>query len=482
MATIKCLLHEAGHISRTRLFIQGDDLRVHYGEIDLMVSATAIALKEAGIYAGERVALYLENDLPHIVLALALIRAGAVACPISTRLPPLGVKDRLDSVHCRRLIARVSESTMSLLENVDCLHPDALIRNSLASGQAADRFDIPMDQPATIFFTSGSQGVPKAVLHTYGQHYYSAYGANLAVRVRTGDRWLLSLPLYHVGGMGIVFRCIQGGGTVVIMKANDDLKEMIVRHEVHYLSLVPTQLRRLLEADLPEASVKRLKGILLGGSPCPASLIEEAYRRKWPMLPSYGLTETNALVTMLDRSAPHEKRGTAGKGIKHREVRISPDGEIQVRGATRFSGYVEGERVVQPFDADGWYSTGDLGSMDEEGYLTVHGRRDNQFISGGENIQPEHIERALLAVPGVAEAIVVPVESTEYGARPVAFIRMTSDELPDAPSLSDAVAQVRPRYEVPIAFYPWPMEVTGEGIKISRAEFEAIAAMQMRLG
>jgi O-succinylbenzoic acid--CoA ligase len=186
----------------------------------------------------------------------------------------------------------------------------------------------------------------------------------------------------------------------------------------------------------------------------------------------------NALVTVLGLDAPREKWGTAGKVVKYREVRVTPDGEIQVRGATRFAGYVEGEKVVQPFDADGWYSTGDLGSIDADGYLTVQGRRDNQFISGGENIQPENIERVLLAVPGVVEAVVVPVPSAEYGARSVAFVRMASGDAPDAAMLGDAVMQVRPRYEAPVAFYPWPLDASGEGIKISRKEFEGLAALQ----
>ncbi|MDQ3864187.1 MAG: AMP-binding protein, partial [Actinomycetota bacterium] len=144
---------------------------------------------------------------------------------------------------------------------------------------------------------------------------------------------------------------------------------------------------------------------------------------------------------------------------------ISERGEILVRGETLFAGYVEGEELDRPLDAGGWFHTGDLGELDENGYLRVRGRMDNLFISGGENIQPEEIEEALCRLEGIHEAVVVPVPDEEFGARPVAFVRTDDGELED---LARKLEPVLPRFKIPISFHPWP-ERERPGMKADRA-------------
>ncbi|NNF59608.1 MAG: o-succinylbenzoate--CoA ligase, partial [Rhodothermaceae bacterium] len=124
-------------------------------------------------------------------------------------------------------------------------------------------------------------------------------------------------------------------------------------------------------------------------------------------------------------------------------------------------GYVEGERLLEPFDAVGWFATGDLGEVDTDGWLHVTGRKDNRFISGGENVQPEAIEAALTALPDVAQAIVVSVSDEEFGQRPVAFVQMVDDTAPDAAALQEALADTLPRFMWPVAMYPWPAHPDG---------------------
>jgi O-succinylbenzoic acid--CoA ligase len=148
-----------------------------------------------------------------------------------------------------------------------------------------------------------------------------------------------------------------------------------------------------------------------------------------------------------------------------REVSISERGEILVRGETLFVGYVEGEESDRPLDADGWFHTGDLGELDEDGYLRVGGRMDNLFISGGENVQPEEVEEALCRLEGIDEAVVVPVPDEEFGARPVAFVRATGREPEE---LERELEPLLPRFKIPIAFHPWPEEAR-LGMKVDRA-------------
>ena len=453
MATIRCMVHQAGRISPNRPAFLAQDILIRHGEFDLMVSATALRLRGAGIRQGDRVALYMEDGWAIATLILALIRVGAVACPLNTRLPVQSVKEQLAFIHCRTLISRIRSESRAVLKGVDCHDPDELVSRELASGQATDPFDIPVDQPVSLIFTSGSSGRPKAVLHSYGNHYYSAYGANLNARLQSGHCWLLSLPLYHVGGLGILFRCLQSGAAVAVMNRQDAMEKALAEFPVSHLSLVPTQLARLLRQPLSDEVLRRLKAVLVGGAPASAGLLESARRKGFPVLPTYGLSEMTSQVTAVAPTAAPEERNSAGRVLRHRQMRLASDGEIRVKGQTLFLGYVEGDALRLPVDSEGWFATGDLGTIDGAGNLWVSGRKDRQFVSGGENVAPEEIERALLEVDGIHQAVVEAVPHDEYGQRPVAFLdreETVTDEV-----VRDALRGVLPTYKVPDAFRAW---------------------------
>jgi O-succinylbenzoic acid--CoA ligase len=195
--------------------IVGAGASLAYGELDRRVSAAAARVQELGFGAGDRVALHLPKDERYLVLLLALIRTGCVACLLSTRLPPLGAALLPERTACRALISTSEE----LLEaaGVRTLRPQDLLTGEAAQDrpESAEQLWLARDQASTVVFTSGSSGVPKAALHTFGNHFYSARGSNANIELAPGDRWLHSLPLYHVGGLAIVFRCLLAGATVV---------------------------------------------------------------------------------------------------------------------------------------------------------------------------------------------------------------------------------------------------------------------------
>jgi O-succinylbenzoic acid--CoA ligase len=332
-------------------------------------------------------------------------------------------------------------------------------------------------QPATVVFTSGSTGEPRAALHPFGALYYSAAGFNDWASVGPGDRWLLSLPLYHVSGLGIVFRCLLAGAAVVLPPAGASLPEAVARYRITRLSLVATQLDRMLRDGGLEA-LDTLRTLLLGGSAMPPALIREAHRRGLPVCPSYGLTEMSSTVAVARPAEAAADPSASGRVLPYREVGIAPDGEVRVRGRTLFAGYVDGDRLERPVDAEGWYATGDLGVMDRDGRLHLRGRKDNMFISGGENIQPEEVERALCRLPGVVQAVVVPVPVPEYGQRPVAFVEAVADRM-EPRRWAEGLERVLPRFKMPIAYYPWPREAM-QGLKVSRADL-AERATRLRM-
>ncbi len=458
---IACPLQAAARRAPGSTALISPDRELSYRELDALVTSAAGRLRQRR-FEGNRIGFLLETDWSNVVLVLAAIRAGAVACPLSTRLPPAGTAERLRQIHAAVLISdgELPDSDHEYSDRT--IHPAELLPQNLEPSADTTRERVlHLDQPATIVFTSGSTGSARAALHTFGNHYYSAAGSNENIRLGRGDRWLLSLPLYHVGGLAILFRCVLGGAAVVIPDRHQPIHHQ-VRRATH-VSLVATQLRRLLEAPQDH----RLQALLLGGGPIPVRLLEEAHRRDLPIHTSYGLTEMASQVSATPPQAPLDVLRTAGHVLPHREVHIDRTGEILVRGSTRFEGYVEGATIRRPFDENGWFQTGDLGAIGDDGLLRVTGRKDNMFISGGENIQPEEIEAVLSSLETVAEAVVVPIEDEEYGHRPVAFVRFDGRPMSTA-AMRDAVERVLPRFMAPVAFYAWPEEQAQEGIKVDR--------------
>ncbi len=430
---------------------------ISYGGLEARVSAAAGRLERIGVSPGDRVALYLPKSVGYLVLLLALLRFGAVACPVSTRVPDGGVGPLLETAGCSALIS-TDEKLPGTIEGVEVLDPETVLAAEAENEETSESAEIPLDRQATVVFTSGSTGAPKAALHTFGNHYSNALGSNANIMLEPGDRWLHSLPLYHVGGLSIIFRCLLAGAAIALPEPDASPGRSIPELRATHVSLVSTQLLRLLREG---AALEGLEAVLMGGGPIPEHLVDEALARGLPVHTSYGLTEMASQVTTTPSGASREELRTAGRVLPHREVRVSGEGEILVRGATLFAGYLRGGVPELPLDEGGWFRTGDLGQMVADGYLRVLGRRDNLFVSGGENVQPEEIEDALSRIEGVEEAVVVPVPDPEFGWRPVAFVRL-SGEVDD---LARALGPILPRFKIPKAFHRW--EGTG-GMKPDR--------------
>ena len=452
---ISCLLSTAALRAPLETALSFPGVEVSYGELDRLVSGTARRIAEKGVGRGDRVALVMDRSVEAVILLFAAMRAGAVACPVSTRLPEVTLFERSRSLGVSLTVGDRSFET--------AVAAKALVeRGPHENPGVAPPFS--EHAPATIVFTSGSSGAARPALHTYGNHYFSALGAQDNMPLVCGDRWLLSLPLWHVGGLAILFRCLLAAATVVLPDPVDSLAASV--RKVTHASMVSTQLRRLLrEAESGEAHPE--KALLLGAAAVSPALIDEAVRRGIPVHTSYGLTEMASQVTATPLGAAPEALRTSGRVLPWRELRCDEEGQIMVRGRTRFAGYVEGERLVRPFDEEEWFATGDMGRLDASGRLIVRGRMDHLLVSGGENILPEEIEVVLAGVAGVERAVVVGVADEEYGQRPVAFVETADGEI-DASGLRAAVEAVLPRFMTPDAFYPWPTDLAGGGFKPDR--------------
>ncbi len=304
----------------------------------------------------------------------------------------------------------------------------------------------------TLLHTSGSGGQAKLVVHALRQHVESARGATAFLDLDPEDRLLLSLPTHHVGGLAMLFRAIVSGATLCVPSRGVPLEQALRFHAPTHVSLVATQLARLLRAEETTAALRACRGVLLGGGPLPPRLRAEALAAEIPLIVTYGATETASFVTASADKDVVRRAGTAGRALPNCQVVVSDAGQVLVGGPTLFDGYLIEGKVRTTSVRDGLWATGDLGRLDD-GVLHVSGRRDRMFISGGENLQPEEIEMALLGLDGVDEAVVVPVEHEEFGARPVAFVGGTAL---DAKTLDAALRDLLPGYKTPDVYYRMP--------------------------
>ena len=253
-----------------------------------------------------------------------------------------------------------------------------------------------------VLFTSGTTGEPRPVFLTRAHFDASARAGAALLPVSPEDRWLCCLPVHHVAGLSTFTRCAIFGATVVAEPEFDisRVKDLIEAGEVTIASLVPTMLARLRDAGLERAP--KVRGILLGGGPIPAELLDWAWDMGLPVMPTYGMTETCSQIA----TAPPGER--LARPLPGAEIQIADDGEILVRGPM--------------VAADGWLHTGDRGALTGEGLLEVHGRMDDLIVTGGENVAAAEVQAAVLEHPDVSDAAVLGIEDPEWGRAIWAFV------------------------------------------------------------
>ena len=445
----------------------GGDGTISYRELFRRVRRTAACLADEDLKPRDVLALRVYSNAESITLLMACLELGVLACPINPQLPDRPLRDALERVGAKLLVSELDE--MPDLP-VPVKRPAAVLPGPDAKRRAHVRFR--PNRPGVLIFTSGSTGPPKAALLTQGNLWESALRSNRNIPLGPRKRWLLSLPLYHVSGLGILFRCVAAGACVVIPDREQPLHDAIAWYGGTHASLVAAQLRWLLHSEPGQGALKRLEAVLLGGSGIPAHLLEQAHKAGVPLHVSYGLTEMASQVATTPPKAPLEMLQRGAPLLEPGTVRIGEDGNIEVCGATRFAGYWERGTLDTPFDDEGWFRTGDRGELTDDGLLVVHGRADNMFISGGENIQPEEIELAIMALEGVERAAVVPVEDETYGARPFAFVHMADASMPFPTNFAPRLAAHLASFQMPVAFHPWPHDLAGAELKINRVAFQ----------
>jgi len=442
--TVVCPVYLHADRNPGRIALWESKSALTYRQLETEIAKRALWLRQVGVRPQDRVAIIAENSLDLAVLIHTLYRAGATAMPMNLRRAPDWWALCIREAGCARVFADRGRREAVEGMGIPVTPIDEMEGvGDGGSGSPAGRFqvphDIPIDRETTIIFSSGSTGDPRGVILTFGNHHFNAIGSNENLPLERGDSWLAVLPFYHVGGMAILFRTALAGCSTCIVASFDPLtiNGLIDEGKISHISLVPTMLESLIQARKSRPFPGSLKAILLGGAPAPEALLRSIESLRLPVLTTYGMTETASQITALSTGDPPEKIRSAGRPLRHAEVRIvdsrgrpveaGKDGEIAVRGEIVFRDYI-GESREKTFDPNGWFRTGDLGLLDRDGYLHVKGRLDDLIISGGENIYPGEIERVAEGFPGVIECAAMGVESEEWGQRPVLFVQVREED------------------------------------------------------
>lgn len=460
-------LMQRARLTPDRTAYETDQETVSFRTLYQQTSEIAQGLLGLGIGENDKVALLSENSLELVRFFHAISAAGAVSIPINNRLSAEEAAWQTEDSGAKWLIC--DQAFFSRAQEIACKAPCTLLtmaevhnhpkkQEGLYSG-----FDL--DRACTIIYTSGTTGNPKGVVLTYGNHWWSATGSMLNLGLRDDDKWLCCVPLFHVSGLSIVMKNVIYGMPVFLSGkfTPQEANRQICTNGVTMMSVVANMLRRMLDEAGGGRYPETFRCMLLGGGPAPLPLLNRCREKRIPVFQTYGLTETASQIVTLQPEYMFSKIGSAGKPLFPAEIRIvdqgrdqlpNHPGEIVVKGLNVTSGYWDRPDATKKAIRDGWLYTGDIGYLDQEGFLFVLDRRQDLIISGGENVYPAEIESVLLGHPAIEEAGVVGVSDKTWGEVPYAFVTLKKGFLFSEEEILDFCSGRLAKYKLPVKVQP----------------------------
>ncbi|HEX7064725.1 MAG TPA: o-succinylbenzoate--CoA ligase [Bacillales bacterium] len=438
-----------------------------FAELNGRAEANARRFKGLGVEKKQFVAFLMQNGLHVAEVIHALHYAGAVIVPLNIRLTVRELTWQLKDSEAVLLVydeanAGKAEEISEELQQLNTISYSQL--QEVPQAESVLEKHIDLDDLHTIVYTSGTTGNPKGVMLTYGNHWWSAIGSSLNLGLHEDDRWLACVPLFHVSGLSILMRSVIYGMTAVIHESFDpeEANRAIARDGVTIMSVVSAMLSRMVE-NLDHARYPDyFRCMLLGGGPAPQVLLERCKDREIPVFQTYGMSETASQIVTLAPENMLDKLGSAGKPLFPAELKIEQNGEtagpgevgeIVVSGPNVTKGYLKREEETDKAIRGRWLYSGDLGYVDEEGFLYVLDRRKDLIISGGENVYPAEVEAVLLAHPDVEDAGVTGITDERWGEVPVAIVKIKNGKEFDEGALISFCGDELARYKVPSRVY-----------------------------
>ena len=435
--------------------------RQTYAQLNERCNRVANSMRDSGLTQGDRVATLLMNGSEFVEIFFGAAKAGGVIVALNWRLVADELSFILNDSGATTLVFGTAFN-----EVVAELHSRGsqatAVTNWVHVGDAADRPDFAAgyedllanastaepeitssdDDLLFIMYTSGTTGLPKGVMHSHLTALWSVITGNTTADTRYGDRYLICLPLFHVGALNPMLSIIHKGGTGVIMSEFHPVKiwEVFAEERISVTLAVPAMLNFMLSTYNKEShDISHLRWVMSGAAPVPVPLIKAYEAMGIEIHQVYGLTETCGPGCLISPDDALTRAGSTGKTFFHTEVRVvneqgedcGPDepGEVIISGPHVMIGYWNRPDATAEAIVDGWLRTGDVAIMDGDGFIYIQDRIKDMIISGGENVYPAEIENVLMAMEGVADAAVIGIASEKWGESPLAVIVRASENV-----------------------------------------------------
>ncbi|WP_086667823.1 FadD3 family acyl-CoA ligase [Lentzea kentuckyensis] len=407
------------------------EVRLTYTELRAAVRTAARALVGMGVRPGDRVALCAPNSCHWVIAALGALHAGAALVPINTRFTAAETLDILQRSAARVLIVEGEFLGRDRLAELEALSPELPEVVRLPVDWVAAAVELPElvpDQLCDVMFTSGTTGRSKGAMSAHRQSLGVAQAWAACGELTSADRYLIVNPFFHTFGYKAgILACLLTGATIVPQPVFDVVETMrlIERERITVLPGPPTIFQTLLDhPDRGSFDLSSLRLAVTGAAVVPVAMIERMQSElSLTVLTAYGLTEAVVATMCRPGDSPETVAHTCGRPMAEFELRLGEQDEVLLRGPNVMLGYLDDpEATAAAIDADGWLHTGDVGRVDERGYLSITDRLKDMYICGGFNVYPAEIEQALARLPGIAESAVVGVADARLGEVGVAHV------------------------------------------------------------
>ncbi|UMO99956.1 o-succinylbenzoate--CoA ligase [Amycolatopsis sp. EV170708-02-1] len=442
-------------ISPGRTALLFEDEPTTYAQLSQRIAKLASRLNAAGVRQGDRVA-YLGPNHPSFVETLfATTSLGAIFVPINFRLSAPEVEHVLTDSGATVLIHAPRDIPENLTVRTVAL--DDYEAWLTESGVEPAAVTVAPDDVALILYTSGTTGRPKGATLTHANLLWNTFNLLIGVDVAGDEVALVTAPLFHIAALAqtLLPTLIKGGCALLTPSWDvDGCFDLIERHRVTWMFGVTTMYAALAASPRwPTADLSSVRSLLCGGASVPEELVRTYQRRGLVFCQGYGMTETAPGVTFLEARESRGRAGSAGVPVFFADVRLDTPGtgEIQVKGPNVSPGYWRNRAATAAaFTEDGWFRTGDLATVDEDGHYRIVDRLKDMFISGGENVYPAEVENALFEHPAVTETAVIGVPDKKWGEVGYAFVVPSGDV--SAGDLRDFLLGRLAKYKVPARF------------------------------
>ncbi|GAB4328806.1 MAG: long-chain fatty acid--CoA ligase [Calditrichia bacterium] len=413
---------------------------------------------------GDRLAVLAENCLEYFILFGMAQKTGVILVPLNYRLTRNELNFLLaDSgpavILCEdKFREKLPDSDVPVIRLEDFSE-----KLNLLNEPEVPAAEILESNPLFILYTSGTTGTPKGAIYTHGMLFWNSINTTLRLDIRSDDRSVSCTPMFHTGGWNVIpTPFLHRGATVTLMKKFDPLAvlEELANTRSTMFMAVPTMLQMMADTPIFEkVDLSAMRFFVIGGEPMPLPLIDRWHNKGIPIRQGYGLTEAGPSITSLHQDDAIRKRGSIGTPNFYLDIRIVNErgkdvppgevGELWLKGPSVTPGYWHNETATREALTDGWFHTGDMVRMDEDGYLFIMDRKKNMYISGGENVYPAEVEKVILAHPDVKEAAIIGVPDEKWGETGMAFLVMNEDKRITIEELTTFLTGKIAKYKLP---------------------------------